>query len=199
MHHAQGPSADLWTQPVRFTEDSVINIPAEVLIRGVPFRLRVLTAEPRTKFVRAFRAVWKHLPISDRDLLAEYLESLEGADVVLGTQWHPSPRMIGACGKKGRFLAFHAVAVSEMPEDVLETCIAHELMHLLLYAVGDMHHCDPQFGKELTKRCCEALADELLEHHGYSSVSLREWADLVWPEVIQLLGIGRRRIRRRAS
>ncbi len=141
------------------------------------------------KFVAAWRAVWRRIPLGDRRTILRYWRTAEGDDF-------DQLRAIGTCpqisilrgrigyvdafatvGRYGSKINFKPEAVRDMATEVLETLIAHELAHIAFLAwpdpdaiQGEAYFYDPD-----AYCTVEAQTSYLMGAWGFDDDAIDEW------------------------
>ena len=97
------------------------------------------------RFARNFRTTWRLMGKEERRRLTDYWRNpdptlrmpqalfpyMELVDV-----WARRNDEVGCCTNNGRKFMFWAVGVDAMPDDMVQTLIAHELGHAFRHAIG---------------------------------------------------------------
>lgn len=98
------------------------------------------------RFVQVFRSTWRRLPAVDKRTILAHWRSAPLPPgycprIELLTDWsnryHNEPEgALAQCTARGRNLYFWSPAVERLPAELGQTLIAHELMHVWLWAEG---------------------------------------------------------------
>ncbi len=122
------------------------------------------------RFAVSFQVVWGRLPETVRTLLAAHW-SVHRLDVILTALPAPWGRKGGFASAKpdGCGVYFWSEVLRDIPEEHLQTDIAHELAHIVFILSGEPGHTRPGYVK------AEWLITELLPQWGYDQVASDEW------------------------
>lgn len=129
----------------------------------------------------AFGRAWQLVPETARKLLTDGWKAAGGGQVLLGMGFRGFLTGIAQCERCGSQFAFHAFALEDMPDRILESLIGHELCHALLMFSGDPHHSD--LDGPHTKKLREAITDAKMDEFGFSSEELRLWVKRYSPDL----------------
>ena len=145
------------------------------------------------RFAAIFRDTWPRIPLKARRLMVNHWRKSEPIWAIQGF-WSPMiqladdwefsdrtvrhPKDFAACGRNGHSLFFYAPLVDAMPGHHIQELIAHELAHVIQYALGEPSSTD----RTLPRWCDEAEshADEIMELWDFDPWAMDDWIDANW-------------------
>ena len=145
------------------------------------------------RFARVFRETWLKLPLWVRRRMLKHWREYKAAVVCLPelrrqldvpsievlddkSDWHrgPSGCAAGQTSIQGTSLSFWAEVVDRLPDEHLQTFIAHELAHVHLMT-HNCHHTDDY-------SLAESEVSEALDEWGFDEGAMWIWQEENWPE-----------------
>jgi len=152
------------------------------------------------RFAFIFRDTWRRIPLRAKRLMVRHWRMSEPVWAIQGF-WSPvieladywefsdrtvrHPKDAAACGRNGHSLYFYAPLVDAMPVVHVQELVAHELAHVVQFAIGE-----PPSGDRTLPRGsddAEMVADEIMEEWGYDPNAMDDWtaANWTWPSESQ--------------
>jgi hypothetical protein len=129
-------------------------------------------AEEAERFAATFRDSIDRLPASARDIILRHWEGGGGPRVWLSRIRGVWPgRGWAATKSHGQEMLFFVQIITVIPQEYLETFVAHECGHILCCAVGEPTHLA---GREM--RRCEWLNWQLMAAWGFDQPAAELWA-----------------------
>lgn len=161
------PSARLWLPRLGIGDDERFAILVQDTWRRIPLGARRLMVRHwrRSEPIWAIQGLW-----SPTIQLTEYWE--------LSDQSVRQPKDLAGCGRNGHSLYFYAPLVDAMPAQHVQELIAHELAHVVQYAIGEPPHSD----RTLPRWCdqTEIIADEIMELWDFDPWAMDKWVERHW-------------------
>ena len=91
-----------------------------------------------TRVTRAFRRLWHMIPKEDRGAILSYWRSLRQGNFTIEVPecWARQRHAIGMINQRGALMRLHGPSIALLSDDALLGLIAHEMGHVLYYALG---------------------------------------------------------------
>jgi hypothetical protein len=106
---------------------------------GVKIRLETGCDADLDHFGELVLAVWNRIDDSDRRRIADHWSKMAVRPPMIGllaSSWFEDPNAFARTKHFGRTVAFDWPSCRLMPDDILESLIAHELAHVYQWAIG---------------------------------------------------------------
>ena len=142
------------------------------------------------RFRDLFRQTWRRIPLNPRRLIRDHWKldlscGGNGADIELLPGWTTRGELECACVDLcGHRVQFHGPSVAEMPDDVVQDLVAHELAHVVQFAQYtpivesislDVFATDDDEDEFIDALLGEVEADRMILQWGFNPGSFDEW------------------------